>query len=295
MTVRDRPDTTPPLQSDGQATLLDRDVARPNRARGELRARFAHHGDRTRAIQCYEAGGLRLRFPKVVAGLTPECEAVCINTGGGMVGGDSATLDFACEAESTVTFTTQSAEKIYRSDGVGSTVDVSLALAPGARAEWLPQETILFDRTHLTRRLTVDMAATSALLMVEILVFGRLAMGEAMGTGYVHDRWRIRRDGRLIFAEEMHLDGAIADLLDRPALGGGARAVATVLLVARGAETMLDPVRAVLTEPATEAGASAWNGMLSLRALSPSPASLRATIVAVLKVLRGQAAPRVWQ
>ena len=267
----------------------------PNRAEGELVARFTRSGHRTRVERVYEAGGLRLRFPKVVPGLMPDCEAVCVNTGGGMVGGDSARLAFSCGPGANVTFTTQSAEKIYRAKNAATTIDVSLNLDAGARAEWLPQETILFDRIHLRRRLDADISGDASLLIVESLVFGRLAMGESVRSGELYDRWRIRRAGRLIFAEDLRIAGDIAAILDRPALGGGARATATVLLVAPEAELLLESVRAALSVSAADWGASAWNGMLTVRALSRSPDRVRATIVAVLKALRGQAAPRVWQ
>jgi len=61
------------------------------RARGEIRASFAHAGARTEAARLFETGGLRLRFPRAGA----ECEAVVVNTGGGMAGGDRARIDFA--------------------------------------------------------------------------------------------------------------------------------------------------------------------------------------------------------
>jgi urease accessory protein len=267
----------------------------PNRARGLLRASFARAGTRTHAARVREAGGLRLRFPKVVAGVGPDCEAVCINTGGGMMGGDAATYDFTCEAGAAATLTSQSAEKMYRAEGEATTVDVTLRLEPGATLEWLPQETILFDRVRLARRLTVDMAADATLLLAEMLVFGRLAMGETVTQGFLHDRWRLKRDGELVYAEELRLDGPISDILARPALGGGARALATLILVAPGVESRIEPVRGVLAESAAEGGASAWNGLLAVRLASPSPERVRATIVTLLTLLRGRAVPRVWQ
>lgn len=266
-----------------------------NRATGELRARFAAVGGRTGVAQCYEGGGLRLRFPRVQPGLVPGCEAVTINTGGGMVGGDTASLVFDVGGAAAVTVTSQSADKVYRATGATTCVDTSLTLGPGAILEWLPQETILFDRARFHRRLEVDVAAGARLLLVESLVFGRLAMGEVVRTGDLRDRWRIRRGGALVFAEAVRLEGAIGETLDRPALGGGARAVATLLLVAPDAEAQLTAVRAALEGCSAEAGASAWNGMLVVRLLSPSPERVRAAIIRLLASLRGRAAPRVWQ
>jgi urease accessory protein len=53
-------------------------------------------------------------------------------------------------------------------------------------------------------------------------------MGEAVHDGRLVDRWRVRRDGRLIFAETVRLDGAISEQLAQPAVTGGGIAIATV-------------------------------------------------------------------
>lgn len=267
----------------------------PNRAEGMITARFRQVGGRTALDRVHEAGGLRLRFPNVGRGMFPDLEAVCINTGGGMVGGDRADYRFTAEASAAVTVTTQSAEKIYRAEGEATSVRVGLDLEAGATLEWLPQETILYDTVGLRREMNVVMAEDARLLLAETLVFGRLAMGETVRIGHLHDRWRVRRGGRLIFAEDLRLDGEIAAGLDRPAVAAGGRALATVLLVAPGAERALETVRSSLAQASAEAAASAWDGLLVVRALSPSPDRLRATILPVLETLRARAAPRVWQ
>lgn len=269
-----------------------------NRAEGRLSARFAIHGGRTRVVDLHEAGGYRMRFPKVMGGGgTPDCEAVCINTGGGTVGGDAIDFSFACGPGGAVTLTSQSAEKMYGSLGAATTVHVALAAAAGARLEWLPQETIVFDRARFARRLTVELAPDASFLAVETLVFGRLAMGETVRHGTVRDRWRVRRGGRLVFAEDLRLDGPVGAILDRPALGGGARAVTTLLHVAPDAEGGLEPLRAALAGAGADVdwGASAWNGLLTLRAAAVSPERVRRIIVTALEHLRGRPAPRVWQ
>ena len=267
-----------------------------NRARGALAAGFRRVGARTEVVGPHETGGYRLRLPRAHG---ESCEAVIVNTGGGMAGGDRADFAFAAEAGAAVTLTTTAAEKVYRGAEAGGTkaetrVGVALTLAAAAALDWLPQETILFDGARLARRLDVDMAEDADLLMAETLVFGRLGMGERMGSGRIRDRWRVRRGGRLALAEDLDLDGDVAGLLDRPALGGGARASATVVWASRDAESGLERARAALDVAEVTGGASGWNGMLVARAVSPSPRALRAAIVTLLSGLRGRALPRLW-
>jgi urease accessory protein len=261
-----------------------------NKVQAAVRAAFAAQDGRTSVARVYETGGLRLRHPRAAA-----CEAVIVNTGGGFAGGDAAEIRIEAAAGADATVTTQAAEKIYRADGQPTEIDVGLRLGPGSRLDWLAQEAILFDGACLHRRFDVAMAADAALLLVEWLVFGRLARGETAICGSVRDSWRISREEKLIFAEELRLDGAIGRMLDRNAIGKGARAAAILLHVAPGAVNKLDAVRAAL-EPmkGVDHGASAWNGMLVARLASPSPAQVRAAIVAAMAPLRGRAQPRVW-
>ena len=133
------------------------------------------------------------------------------------------------------------------------------------------------------------------LTLVESVFFGRSAFGESLTEASFRDRWRIRRGRRLLFAEDMRLDGDMTAALDRPAVGDGARANATFLHVAPDAEARLDEIRAILADAPCEWGASAWNGMALVRLLSPSPEKMRAAIVSMLQSFRGRDAPRVWQ
>lgn len=260
------------------------------RTAGAVRCRFAVRPRGTEAIELSETGGFRVRFPRV-----GPCEAVLINTGGGLTGGDSLNVQLALDEGADAIATTQSAEKVYRAQAAPTRVSVIATLGPASRLTWLPQETILFSGARLSRRFDVDMHECATLTMAESIVFGRLAMGEVVQEGLIEDRWRIRRGGRLAFAENMCMDGPIAAMLDRPALGGGARAVATVLHIASDAESRLDEARAALELASSDCGASAWSGMLVLRFAAAQPSLLRADVARFLNQFRAGPLPRVWQ
>ncbi len=262
------------------------------RTNARARAVFARAGDRTEPRNLFETGGLRWRFPRS----TSPCEAVIVNTGGGVAGGDSYKIALDLEDSAAVEATTTAAEKIYRSDGPSSRVTTTLRLARGAHLQWLPQETILFDHARLERTLTIDIAADAHLLAVETLVFGRLAMGETRIDGSVRDAWRLARAGRLVFADATRLDSAGASL-DRPACGAGARAVSTLLAASPDIEARLPDLQEALDgrPPEVEAGASAFDGLIVCRLLSPSPSRLRETAIAAILALSGRNPPRLWR
>ncbi len=268
------------------------DARARQRAEAEARASFRRAGVRTEPARLYETGGLRWRFPRS----TDPCEAVIVNTGGGVAGGDSYRIALALEAGAAVEATTTAAEKIYRSEGASARISTTLTLAPEARLVWLPQETLMFDRSALDRAIAIDMAPDAELLAVETLVFGRLAMGEGRAEAQLRESWRLRRDGRLVFADATRLDHAGASL-DRPACGGGARAVATLLAAAPNIEARLADLRTALDAHGAdvEAGASAFDGLLVSRLLSANPSRLREAAIAAIVALSGRGPPRLWR
>jgi urease accessory protein len=259
-----------------------------NRAVGGITLAVRASGAVTRRARVREDGPLRVRCPGPIS---DELEAVIVNTGGGVAGGDRLRLDVTVEPGARLVVTTAAAEKVYRTLEAAATIDVKLSVGAAASLAWMPQEMIVFDRARLKRAIDIDLAADARLLLAEAIVFGRSGMGEAVHDGFLFDRWRLRRGGRLIHAEAMRLDGAVANKLAQPAVAKGGIALATVLIVP-GEEAA--GVRALGNRLRGEAGASTWNGLTVVRLCAPDGAALRHDLLAVLAVLRGAPLPRLW-
>ncbi|HRJ60847.1 MAG TPA: urease accessory protein UreD, partial [Azospirillaceae bacterium] len=140
------------------------------RAQGRVRLGFAANARGTHMADLSESGGFRVKFPK-----GRHCEAVVVNTAGGMTGGDALEMQITATAGAAATVVTQSAEKIYRSDGAETRIAAHVTLESGASLTWAPQETILFNGARVRRSLAVDMAEDAMLLAAETVVFGRTA------------------------------------------------------------------------------------------------------------------------
>jgi urease accessory protein len=261
-----------------------------NRARGSVIFDVHQVEGLTRRRHLHESGSLRVRFP------SPEAEglsAVFVNTAGGVAGGDAFGIEIAAGEGTRLSVTTAAAEKIYRAEGPAAQLDISLKAAAGAHIAWLPQETILFDRARASRRIDIDLADSASLLLCEIVVFGRTAMGERMQTGEFTDRWRIRRGGRLVFAENIRLDGDIGEKLGRAAVAKGGVAVGTALIVP-GDEALVERIRELTTSFGGEVGISSWNGFAMARFCAQDAGKLRTDMMAVLGRASGEALPRLW-
>lgn len=260
------------------------------RASGALKLVVAHTDSGTAAEDIAESGPLRVRFPRV---REERLEAILINTAGGIVGGDRLAFQVETREDASLSITSQAAEKIYRSNGLISRISVSLKAEAGSELFWLPQETILFDRALVERDIEADVSSEASLTICEAVVFGRDAMGEKVERGSLRDRWRVRREGKLVFADALTLDGDIKSTLHRRAALHGMIAMATMVCVSQAAETKLDAVREALAGDGIEAGASAFEGMLVVRILAEDSITLRAAVLSALEAA-GTPPPRAY-
>src|SRR3954465_11000839 len=173
------------MRTDSTATSA---IFAANRARGSVKFDVQQDAGVPPRRQLHESGSLRVRFP------SPEAEglsAVFVNTAGGIAGGDRFEIEIAVGAGSRLAVSTAAAEKVYRAADAAAQLDISLRAAAGSQLSWLPQETILFDRARMSRRIDVDLADSASLLLWKIVVFGRAAMGERIMYVEFVDRLRL--------------------------------------------------------------------------------------------------------
>lgn len=220
-------------------------------------------------------------------------EAIFINTSGGVTSGDRLHYAAQVKGGAQLDVTTQAAERIYRAPNGAGEITTTLRLDAQSRLDWLPQETILFEGAALKRQLNIEMGERASLLALETLVLGRKAMGETLRKARLSDQWRIRRGGRLVYADAVRFDAPEAQTMSAATLGGN-RALATLVYVAPDAEARLDFARGLLGLSEVQAAASAWNGMLALRFLAPDAYPLRKALISFLTEFRGRTLPRVW-
>ena len=256
------------------------------RSTGAARVAFALRGGRARLTTLRQQGSA-----KAIA--LDGNEIVFLNTSGGLTGGDR--LDYALElgAGCRITATTQTAERVYRASGSQARLGVEMKLGEGAHLDWLPQETILFQKASARRQSIITLGRGATCIMAETLVLGRVAMGETVTDLAFHDWREIRQEGKPVHLEVLRLD---ADRL-RPSIAGlaEARAIASVVMISANATDAIEPVRAALTTPDCTAAASAFDNRLVIRLMARSGFPLRRQLAQILTLLRRAPLPRVWQ
>ncbi|MDZ7905468.1 MAG: urease accessory protein UreD [Cypionkella sp.] len=262
------------------------------RSFGIAKAVFSHRAGRSALDDLAQSGSAKVMLPRV---FSPDPEVVFLNTSGGLTGGDSLSYAIDIGAGSRVVATTQTAERAYASTGAAARVKVTLNVGSGAHLDWLPQETILFEDAHLSRRTEVNLAADASAVLVESLVLGRQAMGEVPRRARLTDQRMLRRDGRPIWAETLRIDAGVLAQADGPAILGGAKALAVIAHVAQNAQDAAQALRALPVQDGAAMAVSGWNGRCIIRITATDSWPLRAQIIRVISTLRGGPMPRVWQ
>lgn len=258
------------------------------RAKGVGRISVKTRDGRTALRTLFQEGCAKIRLPN---SFDSSLSAVLINTAGGLTGGDYVRWEADVEAGGRLTLTTQACERVYKSLGNDAEIETRLAVGPGGHLDWLPQETILYEKGRLSRRISIDLDETASLCAVEAVLLGRDAMGESARHARFNDSWRIRRGGRLLHAEETRITGAPEREREGIALLAGASAFATVLYVGADAEQR----QTRLPTPGPGIGISRTGERLVVRVLAPSGLTLRRLIVPIITVLSGNGGlPRLW-
>ncbi len=275
--------------------LRDRDLQRMD---GVARVAVVCRGGATVLADLYQRSPAKAMFPRIDG---KDCrEVVFLNTAGGIAGGDRLHFALTASDGAIITATTQTAERVYRALREPGRVTTQIEARGGATLEWLPQETIVFERGRLVRETVIHCDSTARVLAMDWLLLGRIASGETLLTAEIRDSWRVHRDGRLIWADSFRLEGDIASQVARPSLLAGCTALATILYAAADAEAHLDRARDDLAALPVRAGATFINGLLICRLAAGLASDLRRAVTTFLRTFRAELGgfppglPKVW-
>ena len=259
----------------------------PPRARGALHLTAA---GQSKIKNLFQQGSTRALFPRRANGL----ECIIINTSGGLTGGDEFSNSIKCEDHSHLTISTQGCERIYKSgDGTAAVVENKVIVKNASRVNWLPQETIIFDQGRINRQLKVELSSEAEALIVEPVIFGRLAMGETNISGHFEDKVEIHVDGKIAFLDKTRLTGDISKTLKRPAVLNGSSATAVLIFKSKTAKSFLNFLR---EQSNAQSGASLISkDFLVARFIAPTGYELRQMLVPIITEITDKNLPKTWR
>jgi urease accessory protein len=229
----------------------------PTGWQARLNLDFSRRGDQTCSTYSHE-GPLR-----VLQALYPEgprvCHHVLIHPPGGLVGGDRIDMAVQVGEGAHAFITTPGATRFYRSAGAPASQQVQMVLAPDARLEWLPLETIAYDGCRARNHWSVSMAAGAQLMAWDVLALGLPQSGQPYLGGQYGQHFEI--DG--VWLDRGQIDGADLRLMQGPVGLSGYRCLATLVL-ASGSDMAKDRLEQALDQArGITASSDTWLGVTS--------------------------------
>jgi urease accessory protein len=263
----------------------------------ELELGFERRGERTVLASRRQDGPLAVQKP-----LYPEgdgvCHAIVLHPPGGIAGGDELEIAVRASDHAHALLTTPGAAKWYRTAGPWASQSLTIEAGEGARVEWLPQETIVFDGALASMKTEVRLAAGACYLGWEILCLGRSGSGEHFARGACRLEASLQRDERLLRIERGTIDGG-SPLLESAAGLAGQTVCGTLLAAAGELQALLAPCREL--KPESGAGAvTLLPGVLVARYLGASSEAAKCYFTQLWRLLRPAVAgiearePRIW-
>jgi urease accessory protein len=245
------------------------------RARGSGEMVLAGSDKGTCIVDLVQRSPIRIMFPRVGNGAVDE--AVLVNTAGGVAGGDGLEYGVTALAGASIAVTSQAAEKVYRALNEPARIATRLVACEAAKLAWLPQETIFFNWARLARVIEIELASGAQLLALESLVLGRAAHGEKVVGGYISDSWRVRKDGRLIWADTFRATDDMFLHLQRKALLAECRAIGTLVYFGPDLEARLASLRDIAHSlaPHCQCAATSVGGLVIARFAATLSSDLR--------------------
>src|SRR5215510_5595664 len=243
------------------------------RAKGSCRIVVKGSEGGTQIVDVFQRSPLRVIFPTI--GATVVKEAVLINTAGGIAGGDRLECEVTAMASASIAVTSQTAERVYRALDEPARILTKLKVGDGARMAWFPQETIIFNWARLQRETEIEISTGAELLALEWLVFGRAAHGEQILGGQLSDRWRVKNNDRLIWADTFHVREEGYTQLKRKALLGNCKAIATMIYFGPKLSKRLELLRDISSSLNCLCGATSVGGLIVVRLAADSSWNLK--------------------
>ncbi len=218
-------------------------------------------------------------------------EAVLVNTAGGIAGGDRLNSAVTALADASIAVTSQAAEKVYRALNEPARIATKLKACGAAKLAWLPQETIVFNWGRLSRQTEIELSSGAELLALEWLVLGRAAYGEEMVGGHVADSWRVKKDGRLIWADSFRTTDEAFPHLHRKALLSNCNALGTLIFFGPSLDARLEFLRGIAPSLECHCAATLVGGLIIVRFAAKVSSDLRPALRSFLQQFSRELGP----
>ncbi len=275
--------------------VMDTDIAESTGWQAQLDLQFCRRDQKTVLSQRQQRGPL-----SVQRAFYPEgdvCHLYLLHPPGGVVGGDTLTINADVQKQAHTLLTTPGATKFYRSQGDTAHQQQNLHVDELGILEWLPQENIYFPGAQVQMHTRIDLAANTHFLGWETHCLGLPTNQEHFSSGRLDLDFSLYKEGRPVVMECIQI---MADRLAAPA-GLRGNPVMANLIACPTDEQLLDAVRDTLPDNHSPlVAATMLEDCLLIRYLGHSTAECRKLFTSIWSVLRPAilkktaCPPRIW-
>ena len=266
---------------------------------GELDLIFTCQDTQTKLTHCKTTAPYRVQ--RAFQNPDGSCQVVMLHTAGGMVSGDRLTAKLHLGDRAAALLTTATAGKIYRSTGLQTQQHIHITVGQDARLEWLPQETIVFDRAWFKQTLRIELKLGAMALLWDVTRLGRTAHGERFTSGEWRSHTEVFRENVPLWIDRQWLP-ASEQLWNSPHGLAGHCIVGTLAWVGRSVSPeLVNEIRDLWPGDQASIGVTRLTEGLLCRYRGTSSHEVRTWFVAVWKHLRSTDSnppsweiPRIW-
>jgi urease accessory protein len=238
---------------------------------------------------------------RILQTLHPEGPAIAHNVvvhpPSGLVGGDILDIALRLGPGAHGLVTTPGAARFYRSAGEPAIQRASVAVADGARLEWLPLEAICYSGCIAQNHLRLELAPGAEAIGWDVTALGLPASGQPFERGSLLQHLEVQG----AWLERGRIAADDRRLLDGPLGLAGRRCLATLFFASGSALTRARREQAL--ELASAAIAAHEGGELLAGATAPGPQVIAVRVLsplvepalALLKAIRAAWRPALWE
>ena len=215
-----------------------------------------------------------------------------LSPSGGILQGDRYRTDVRLSNNAISHITTQGATRVYKMDSNYATQIINLEVKENSYLEFLPEQLIPYKDSRYYQKINLNVDATSTLVYSEIIVPGRVAMGELFDYDICYLKSSGRNDDQILFNDSSILEPKKHEITI-PSILGNYTILATVYIITDKENTANlkdkinsdfqnnDEVKGGLSVLPNDAG-------MCIRILGNSSEEIRTTIYNIAKIVRCQ-------
>ncbi|MED3786397.1 urease accessory protein UreD [Peribacillus frigoritolerans] len=171
---------------------------------GSIRLKAELKNARTIVSDTYYDGAFKLSRPVFFDELSPTY--FLIHVGGGYVGGDKYHQLFCLEEGATITLTTQSATKIYKTMDEPAVQKTELVLKKESFLTYVQDPVIAYESARYIQDTTIHMESGAGLLMTDIFTPGWSESRGAFTYDWIRSKTNVFQDGKRLLMDHLFLN-----------------------------------------------------------------------------------------